>query len=163
MKPNKILALITLLCISTSSMAQGKPKQIGETVTRSVELTFKSPEKINLKITPFDNLNSGKINDNTMLINYDVTSYNIHRMAIRFTPSSGKVNGDNGITINGKGKPGNTLSLKLLPNTPSKIQGDWLISREQVTIFQGGVVTSGEQIVYADTYTVSLDATVFSS
>lgn len=157
------LSLALILGTSFSALAERSPEPTGEALTRSVDLIFRAPNKLNFQLTPEKDLKAGKTADNFIVATFKVTSTQPYQLGIRFTPSSGEIKYGGLIKLTGKSDSNHVISLGLFPDNKVIALKDWVITKENVIDFSGHIKTMGSQVVPADTYTLSMDASAFIS
>lgn len=158
-----LLSLAIVLATSFSALAQGSLEPTGETLTRSVELIFRAPSKLNFQLIPEKDLKAGKISDKFKVATFKVTSTQPYQLGIRFTPNSGETKYGGLIKLKGKSDPNHIISLGLFIKSGYVSQEDWIITKDNINDFSGQIKTVGDQIIPADTYTLSMDASAFIS
>lgn len=151
------------LCTSTPLFAQEKPEPSGESITRSVDLIFRTESKLNFEIKPVKNLKAGKLADKTKVAQFNVNSTQPYQLGVRLTPGSGEVKYAGLIKLKGKNDPGHVISLGIHVEGKYTTLENWIISNENITSFTGQVQMNGGQSVPADIYTLSMDASAFVS
>jgi len=149
--------------IASPLYAMENPEPTGETITRSVDLIFRTESKLNLEIVPVKNLRAQKYADKTKLAQVKVNSTQPYQLGVRFTPGSGEIKYAGLIKLKGKSQPTNTLSLGLHVDGNYTTVDKWLISNDNITSFSGQIQINGVQNVPADIYTLSMDASAFIS
>ncbi|MGV2880648.1 hypothetical protein D9O29_05460 [Pantoea vagans] len=161
----KFVYKILTICFATASLSvmAKTPQPVGEVVTQSADLVFKSPGEISISITPSKDLKAGKSTDETWVAGYRINSSVGSRLGVRFTPGTGEIDNINKIKIMGKNDSKHKLSLLLKPSDPHIKVNDWIISRDELCIFDGSINMNGDQVVQSDIYTVSIDASYFTS
>jgi len=158
-----LLSLAFILGTSFSTLAEGNLEPTGESLTRSVDLIFRAPYKLNFQLTPEKDLKAGKIFDAFKVATFKVTSTQPYQLGIRFTPGSGETEYGGLIKLKGKNDPNHFVSLGVYTNAKYTSQKDWMITQDNSNDFSGYIGTVGSQTVPADTYTLSMDASAFIS
>ncbi|MBK0095008.1 hypothetical protein IBT49_03400 [Erwinia sp. S63] len=163
-KPYKsLLSLAIILGTSFSALAGESLEPTGESLTRSVDLIFRAPYKLNFQLTPGKDLKAGNTPDKYSVAAFNVTSTQPYQLGIRFTPGSGEIKYGGLIKLKGKSDPNHIISLGLITDRKYTTLDDWVITKDNINDFSGYIQTVGSQIVPADTYTLSMDASAFIS
>ncbi|MDJ0475626.1 hypothetical protein QNA27_18370 [Pantoea eucalypti] len=156
--------IFTIILATTSLSVMAKtPRPIGEVVSKSADLVFKSPGEISISITTSKDLKAGKFTDKTRVADYRIISSMGSWSGVRFTPGTGEIDNITKIKIMGKNDSKHKLSLLLEPLDAHIKANDWIISRDEKHFFDGRININGDQIVQSDIYTVSIDASNFTS
>lgn len=155
-----------ILFIISSPAAFSKYQPWGDIQTATADITFKEANVLTFKITPVTDLTAGKKANHTPIASYSVTAQKSAYLGVRWTPGSGIVGGnplDQTIKLTGKNNEKNTLTLEIEPGEISQvIEGGWQIENYTKNAIHGTVKIAGAQDVPADTYTLSMDASVFT-
>lgn len=164
MKMTTIRALLLMTISLTTGASKADPHPVGDVQTKTAELAFSQASKISFNIIPINNLSAGLNKNNTQVATYILSTNQPSYLALRWTPNSGIINGTS-IKITGKGDPAHTLSLKFVNNVNSITtrDGSWVFTGTKIASLNGKVVVAGDQTVPADTYTISMDASVFAA
>jgi len=158
-----LLSLAFIISTSFSALAEGSLEPTGESLTRSVDLIFRSPYKLNFQLTPEKDLKAGKTSDKFKVATFKVTSTQPYQLGIRFTPGSGETKYGGLIKLKGKNDPNHVVSLGMYLHAKYTSLKDWIITQDNVNDLSGYIGAVGSQTVPADIYTLSMDASAFIS
>jgi len=161
---------LTILFLCKPVTAENKFKQVGDSITRSVDLVFKENPELTFRLTTKPDLKAGFNSDNSPVAFFNITAKSPMNLGIRWTPNSGTINKDYrfSIRVPGKNNPKNQIQLSIIGYHETAgyiVDGDqWsFLSEGPVKEFAGVITIEGDQSVISDTYTISLDAAAFIS
>lgn len=163
---------IIAACVLAGSVGMANAA-IGPITTQTADITFAQPQEVTLTLTPVADLVAGTIPDGTKVVDANLATISGQPgvFAVRWTPGIGTLDPDDhrAVTVNGH----NTDSpLKLYYNTSAQdgtigLDDTWFLTSEQgadpVTTDHNTVWTSGNQDIPADTYTISIDAAIWTA
>lgn len=158
-----MLFLLSACCAGTAQATV-----VSNVATATANATFQKSGNVTVTITPKTGLMAGNISKTTVLADVIIKpSSESDSVVYRFTPSSGVLNSsENELILSGKNNPDNKLTVFL--NYDDDIGGnnnptEWIhgsvIGTRSATV--NSSITSED--VPADTYTVSIDAAVWSN
>lgn len=158
-------AIIIFSAFLSASVMAENPRQFGDIITQSVDLVFNENVKLNFTLTPEQNLRAGKVSSNTKIASFAISATPAARVGVRFTPNTGfRVNAGQ-YRIDGKDNAEHKIYI-YLPVTRELTylaEGDWILPKTKKPTFTGDIKTHGDQDIPADTYVLSMDASVFIS
>lgn len=170
MKRNKWIFFIYSTLTICSSVAKGAQAPLGKLITQTSDITFRQTSGIKFRLTPVNDLKVGKNLGNTTVATFEVTSDKPCQLGVRFVPFSDVITKNVYHTINGKYNPAHKLlvSGRLFGKGIDSIDDitglnhGWAITKRKATTLKGKVILD-YQIVSADVYTLTMDASAFIS
>ncbi|PXW51505.1 hypothetical protein DFO55_11877 [Grimontella sp. AG753] len=162
------LAFAGMAVLSTAQAAQSFSDQISETA----EIVFNAPiVPLELSIAPVTGLSAGLIPASTKVADFSLISGNgntNYNMGVRWNSASNQTvnTSDSTIAVVSGANPTHKAQFKLvMPNSQSITVGadSYLVSTAALQTALGQITTiAADQIIPADTYTVTLDAALYN-
>lgn len=158
-------ALIIFSAFLSASALADNPSQIGDVITKSVDLVFTENVKLNFQLTPEQNLRAGRNQANTKIASFNLSATPDARLGLRFTPNTGFRVNSGQYRIDGKNNPDHKIYVHLPFSLESTYlaKGDWILTKDKKPTFIGDIKIHGDQDIPADTYVLSMDASAFIS
>ncbi|MFO6501850.1 AfaD family invasin [Serratia marcescens] len=158
-------ASLAMMVLAGSVGAAQAAGPVGSPVTATANIVFVAPASIVHTLTAEQGLAAGNIADGVKFAtgNVSLSDASTAIMAVQFTKNVGAA-GTNDSTRVISGNTDNTRKLKVKLNSPVSVtpQADgWIVLDGAGANLPYTIVSDGQQVVVADTYTVSVDAAIY--
>ncbi|MGQ8704360.1 AfaD family invasin [Serratia marcescens] len=159
-------AALALMVLAGSAGMASAAGPVGGINTQSVDLVFGAAATVTNTLTAMTGLTAGDTQDNTKLAEGQVATGDgsPQVMAIRFTPTVGEAGTSaERRVLSGNTAAENKLNVKLDTQSLTAGVDGWFVQNPANALLSYQVSSDGVQTVAADTYTVSVDASLYQN